>query len=335
MEWYPWLNAPYRQLVAQHQAGRGHHAVLLHALPGMGEASLAWALSRWLMCRQTDGFKSCGVCHDCRLMEAGNHPDWYSLTPEKGRHSLGVDQIREVLDKLYQRSRQGGAKVVWLPLSEQLTEAAANALLKTLEEPPENTWFLLGCREPTRLLATLRSRCLHCYLAAPDEARSIQWLNSRHPGDGTMQRTALRLHAGAPLAAESMLLPARWQQRTELCQALAAALAQQNFLPLIAQLNHDDVGERLHWLATLLVDGLKWQQHAQAFLVNQDQQALAERLATSHTADALQQAVQQWLTCRHRLLTIAGINRELLLTGQLLNWEQSLIAGAVCPAHTV
>lgn len=153
MKWYPWLRPPFEQLVASYQAGRGHHALMVQALPGMGSDALIYALCRFLMCRQPEGHKSCGHCHSCQLMQAGTHPDYYALTPEKGKSSLGIDAVREVSEKLYEHARLGGAKVVWIGDAAMLTDAAANALLKTLEEPPENTWFFLACQEPARLLA--------------------------------------------------------------------------------------------------------------------------------------------------------------------------------------
>nr|WP_113868011.1 DNA polymerase III subunit delta' [Brenneria salicis]NMN91248.1 DNA polymerase-3 subunit delta' [Brenneria salicis ATCC 15712 = DSM 30166]RBP60421.1 DNA polymerase III delta prime subunit [Brenneria salicis ATCC 15712 = DSM 30166]RLM30052.1 DNA polymerase III subunit delta' [Brenneria salicis ATCC 15712 = DSM 30166] len=326
MDWYPWLNAPYRQLIAQYQAGRGHHAILLHGLTGMGGDSLVYALSRWLMCQHPAGVKSCGKCHACDLMIAGTHPDWYTLSPEKGKQSLGVDAVRDVLDKLYQHSRQGGAKVIWLPSAELLTEAAANALLKTLEEPPQSTYFLFGCREPSRLLATMRSRCLYQYLAVPDETQSVLWLNSRHSNDTQAIRTALRLQAGAPLAAESLLRPERWKQRGALCQGLLGSLVSHDMLSLISLLNHDDVDERIHWLSSLLLDAIKWQQGAGEHRVNQDQAILVERLAHESANAQLQYELRQWLVCRQKLLTVTGVNRELLLTERLLDAEQSLSA---------
>ncbi|RLM27083.1 DNA polymerase III subunit delta' [Brenneria alni] len=324
MDWYPWLNAPYRQMISQYQAGRGHHAILLHALPGMGDDSLVYALSRWLMCQHPDGIKSCGKCHSCHLMMAGTHPDWYVLNPEKGKQSLGVDPVRGVLDKLYQHSRQGGAKVIWLPSAEQLTEAAANALLKTLEEPPQSTYFLFCCRNPACLLATLRSRCLYHYLEVPDETQSVLWLNSRHKNDDQALCTALRLQAGAPLAAEKLLQPERWKQRTVLCQMFSAALSSHDLLSLIPQLNHDDADERIHWLASLLLDAMKWQQGAGDYLVNQDQVSLVECLADEFNNPQLQYELHQWLVCRQTLLTVTAVNRELLLTERLLDGEQSL-----------
>lgn len=141
MKWYPWLRPDFEKLVASYQTGRGHHALLIQALPGMGDDALIYALSRYLMCQQPEGHKSCGQCRGCQLMQAGTHPDYYSLLPEKGKSTLGVDAVREVSEKLYEHSRLGGAKVVWIPDAAQLTDAAANALLKTLEEPPAQTWF--------------------------------------------------------------------------------------------------------------------------------------------------------------------------------------------------
>jgi len=324
MNWYPWLNAPYRQLVGQYAAGRGHHALLVHSLAGNGDDALIYGLSRWLICQQRQGDKSCGQCHSCRLMLANTHPDWHVLEAEKGKSSIGVDPVRQLIDRLHSHSQQGGAKVVWLPQAELLTEAAANALLKTLEEPPGETYFLLGCREPARLLATLRSRCFYLHLTSPDEAFAVEWLNRQLPGNALEQRTALKLNGGAPLAAEQLLQPAQWQQRSALCAGLKTALTQRDLLSLLPLLNHDNAAERLHWLTSLLLDALKYQQGATVYAINQDQQPLIGYLAEHLSGDSLQQALSQWLTCRHQLLTVVGINRELMLSAELLRWEQLL-----------
>lgn len=329
MKWYPWLNAPYRQILARYRQARGHHALLLHSQPGNGEASLCYALSRWLMCRQPDGIKSCGVCHSCRLMMAGNHPDFYQPEPEKGRQSLGVDTIRAIIDSVYGRARQGGVKVVWLPHAELLTEQAANALLKTLEEPPEETYFLIGCQTPSRLLPTLRSRCLYWPLPAPDEAMGLRWLHQAGYEDSLSARTALRLCGNAPLAAAALLQPTRWQERLTLCAALQEAHASGDFLALLPALNRDKDDGPLHWLLSLLTDALKWQQGAQAFLVNADRTELVAALAARWPAVVLHAQWQQWLQCLRQWQEISGVNRELLLTHHLLNWEQGVANASV------
>jgi len=325
VKWYPWLNAPYRHILARYQEGHGHHALLLHAAKGSGESSLCYALARWLICQRPQGIKSCGQCHSCRLMLAGTHPDFYQPEPEKGRLSLGVDSIRQIIDPLYNHAQQGGAKVVWLPQSELLTEQAANALLKTLEEPPERTYFLLGCREPSRLLPTLRSRCLYWHLAPVDEAAGLLWLSQQGIESDERAGTALRLAGGAPLGALELLQPARWAERLALCAGLQQALLQRNFLLLLPLLNQDKDDEPLYWLLSLLIDALKWQQGAGGFMINQDQVPLVSDLGERYQAGTLHHQLHQWLRCRGQWREIAGVNRELLLTNQLLNWEEDAL----------
>ena len=328
MNWYPWLNQPYRYIIGQHQAGRAHHALLIQAIEGMGDDALVWGVSRWLMCQQPDGLKSCGLCHGCQLMQAQTHPDWYRLEAEKGKSTLGIDAVRQVTEKLYHFAQQGGAKVVWLPDAAQLSESAANALLKTLEEPPANSWFFLSSREPSRLLATLRSRCMALSLAPPDEAQSLQWLSKKIPQETAALQTALRLSAGAPAAALQLLEPARWQARQTLCDALPAAL-QQDILLLLPALNADDVAARISWLLALLVDALKWQQGATRWLSNPDRQDVVALLAETFSARALDESAREWMQCREQLLHVAAVNRELLLTDRLLSWADKRKPGVV------
>ncbi len=331
MKWYPWLSAPYRQILARYQQERGHHALLVHAHAGCGDASLFYAISRWLMCRQPQGSKSCGHCHSCQLMIAGNHPDFYQLEVEKGRSSLGVDAIRQVVEALYGHAQQGGAKVIWLANSELLTEQAANALLKTLEEPPEHTFFLLGCREPSRLLPTLRSRCLYWHLPAPDEQSGLYWLGQQGGQEPTAALTALRMHYGAPLAALELLEPARWAERNALCDGLQRAVVNQDFIALLPLISKDKDDAPLHWLLSLLTDALKWQQGAFAFAINQDKPELLQLLAAAFTAGTLHHQLHQWLDCRRQWCEITGVNRELLLVNQLLNWESDTPDGHAHP----
>lgn len=328
MNWYPWLNQPYRYIISQHQAGRAHHALLIQAIEGMGDEALVWGVSRWLMCQQPDGLKSCGLCHGCQLMQAQTHPDWYRLEAEKGKSTLGIDAVRQVTEKLYHFAQQGGAKVVWLPDAAQLSESAANALLKTLEEPPANSWFFLSSREPSRLLATLRSRCMALSLAPPDEAQSLQWLSKQIPQEAAALQSALRLSAGAPAAALQLLEPARWQARQTLCDVLPAAL-QQDILLLLPALNADDGAARISWLLALLVDALKWQQGATRWLSNPDRQDVIALLAETFSARALDESAREWMQCREQLLHVAAVNRELLLTDRLLNWADKRKPGVV------
>lgn len=324
MKWYPWLNAPYRKILSHYQQSRGHHALLIHSQPGNGEASLCYAISRWLMCRQPNGSKSCSVCYNCLLMISDKHPDFYQLKLGKDRMSLGVDSIRTIIDSIYGRARQGGVKVVWLPHIEQLTEQAANALLKALEEPPEDTYFLLICQTLVQLLPTLRSRCLYWPLPTSNEELCLRWLRKVGYDEPLSACTALRLSGGAPLAAEILLQPARWQDRLALCATLQDVLANGDFLMLLPVLNRDKDNGPLHWMLSLIADALKWQQGAQEFLANTDRTPLVATMAERWPSVVLLTQWRHWLHCLRQCKEISGVNRELLLTHYLLNWEQGI-----------
>lgn len=324
VKWYPWLKEPYHQLISQYRRGRGHHALLLHGIAGCGKSSLLYALSRWLMCQHPVGDKSCGECHSCQLMLAATHPDYYILSLEKGKNSLGIDTVRQVIDKQYDFSQQGGAKVVFLPQAERLTEAAANALLKTLEEPPANTYFLLSSEAPGRLLPTLRSRCVAFHLPIPDETLSLAWLHEHTAESNNSQLTALRLTAGAPLAALALLQPEHWQQRARLYQAVADALPQHAWLALLSCLNHDNVAEQITWLCALLLDAIKLQHGAADAISNLDSVVLLQQLASALPTTTLEDLLSQWIACRHQLLNTPGLNRELMLTRQLCLWCEQI-----------
>ncbi len=330
MKWYPWLRPSFEQLVAGYQAGRGHHALLLQALPGMGGEALIYALCRYLMCRQPEGNKSCGQCHSCQLMQAGTHPDYYTLAPEKGKSALGIDAVRDVNEKLYERSRLGGAKVVWIGDAALLTDAAANALLKTLEEPPENTWFFLACQEPARLLATLRSRCRLHHLAPPSESYGLAWLEREVAMPQEALLSALRLSANAPAAALDLLQESHWASRQQLVQTLASVLSSGDWLALLPILNQEQAAVRLHWLASLLLDAQKRQQGI-TLVSNPDAWPLVNQLAQALPAARLQAIARDVSACRDQLLNVVGVNRELLLTERLLRWEHYLQPGTVLP----
>ncbi|WP_151218928.1 DNA polymerase III subunit delta' [Citrobacter meridianamericanus] len=330
MKWYPWLRPDFEKLVASYQVGRGHHALLIQALPGMGDDALIYALSRYLMCQQPEGHKSCGQCRGCQLMQAGTHPDYYSLLPEKGKSALGVDAVREVSEKLYEHSRLGGAKVVWIPDAAQLTDAAANALLKTLEEPPAQTWFFLASTEPARLLATLRSRCRLHHLAPPPESYAASWLAREVTASSEALLSALRLSAGSPGAALTLLQAESWSHRTDFCAALSNTLNTGDWYILLAALNHDQAPTHLHWLATLLTDALK-RPYGVSHLTNPDALDLISSIAERLSVAQIQAILGDVCYCRQQLLNVTGLNRELVLTDLILRIEHYLQPGAVLP----
>ena len=139
----------------------------------------------------------CGACDPCRLIAAGSFPDVFRIEPdpEKATPTIGVDQIREVVRQLGYHRYSGKRRFVIVDPADALPAAAANALLKTLEEPPEGTGFILLSTQSRALLSTIRSRCQRVRFGAVPDAEIARWLAKRGVADP--ERVA-RLALGAP-----------------------------------------------------------------------------------------------------------------------------------------
>jgi len=234
---HPWNRTLWEQLPAFELLPR----VLLLAGPdGVGKGAFALALANALLCQSTTGRReACGACQACRLLETGNHPDFRMLEPAAGddeddptsdeapaRSKAGtpsrwikVDAVRALSDFLAFSAHLGGRKLVLVRRADRLHPAAANALLKTLEEPPPATHFLLVSGHAARLPATLRSRCVQWLFGLPAPDTATAWLReqgAQHPELGLAQ-------AGfAPLAALALDTPAYWSARSALIEEALA-----------------------------------------------------------------------------------------------------------------
>ena len=160
------LNAPLGQGALWSRAVRAartqrlHHAVVLSGPSGCGKSTAARWLAASLLCpSDLDQDGPCGICRTCRKVASGQHPDLHLLAPEEDKREIRVDAVRELLESLQRHSVEGGARVVLLDPASALNVEGQNALLKTLEEPGEQTFLILATDRPEALLPTVRSRC--------------------------------------------------------------------------------------------------------------------------------------------------------------------------------
>jgi DNA polymerase-3 subunit delta' len=172
-----WLAAPLQQLQRARALGRFPAALLIHDERGAGGEALALAAAQLALCRASD--PPCGQCRDCRLLASGQHPDFLRVGPAEDSRQIRVEQIRELCEQLSLTSHGGQATVALIAPADSMNANAANALLKTLEEPRAGVTLMLLCALPSRLPATIFSRCQRLRVPSPTRAESIAWLTSR------------------------------------------------------------------------------------------------------------------------------------------------------------
>jgi DNA polymerase-3 subunit delta' len=197
----PWQEARWERVQSLRGAGRLPHALLISGPGGTGEGRFADALMQALLCTAAPAMAPCGTCHACHEYMAGTHPDAVRVEPEEAGKAIGIDRVRELTGRLNLTSG-GRSKVARIEPADAMTLAAANSLLKTLEEPPGDSVLLLVSERPARLPATVRSRCQRITFGLPDREQAFGWLRSQ-PGLEQPERWLDRA-GGAPLRALEM-----------------------------------------------------------------------------------------------------------------------------------
>ena len=191
-----------------------------------GQATFAHARSR--------AAGPCGRCGSCKLVQSHLHPDLQVLLPEQLRREhdwlriddkiggdeakrkpskqIRIDEVRSVIDWVFKTSARGRGKVLVLHPAQALNQQSANALLKTLEEPPPGTRIVLSCSDPVLLLPTVRSRCQHLRLPTPELAEATAWLQAQGVAEPEVLLAAC---SGRPLEAWALaqagVLATHWQ----------------------------------------------------------------------------------------------------------------------------
>jgi DNA polymerase III subunit delta' len=250
-----WL-APLRErLAAMHEQRRLPHGILIYGQPGAGQTDIGLWLGGRLLCRNAST-PFCKSCADCRLYFAGNHPDLHWVSVAADKKEISIDQLRTLSDVLTLRSYRGGAKVALIEPAEAMNIKSFNALLKTLEEPAEDTYLLLATSRSDRIPRTIASRCMRLRLPLPPAPDALDWLH--HAGVNDEAEGLLRLANGAPFLAAEYAAEGLGGLDAEMTEALASASGGR--LDVVGNArawSEKAPGARLYWLESWLASGLK------------------------------------------------------------------------------
>lgn len=268
------------------------HAYLLSGIMGVGKTAFSQRFAQFLLCEKKTGSESCGGCRSCQWIQAGTHPDFILIEPTEKKHTIKIDQIRELSDKLSRTAQQGGYQVVIISPADTMLIQAANALLKTLEEPTGKVILFLIDNQKSALPATIISRCQKIFF-------------SFHEVDLRLYDHALTLH--------DQLLQHLYQiaQRRVNAINLNAAWLK---IPL------DDVLQQIILLChnmTLVQCHVK-----QDRLIHYDVMSTMSVLAETIEAEHLQRFIQCCFEKKAMTATGIHLNAQLCLESLFIEWER-------------
>ncbi|OGI42468.1 MAG: DNA polymerase III subunit delta' [Candidatus Muproteobacteria bacterium RBG_16_64_11] len=323
------------------------HALLLAGPKGLGKNALAAWLAQLLLCAHPGAdHRPCGRCQGCTLYAAGSHPDLHVVQPEavykstpgllaqyalryppdKSKDSkdstvIRIDQIRALIESSQTRPQIAARKVLILSPADSLNVNAANSLLKLLEEPPPDSTLLLVADRPTRLPATIRSRCVNVPVRAPEHGAALAWLTAEGQAPAQAE-LLLELAAGAPLAALALADGDYIARRAQWMDDIEGLLGK----------GADPVGCAARWKSAGAERGLAWLQGWVGDLIklgfdpgalglfNPDArarlQALRNRLHLNRLFEFLE------LVAASRNLLGGPLDEQLLLEDVLIQWSR-------------
>ena len=315
----PWQESVYSNLVGGLLAGKLGHAQLIIGPAKLGKHELAERLAKRLLCLEAGGgLAACGHCLSCQRFEAGSHGDFRSITLEindktgKLRTEISVDQIRAFNDWLSLTSQLGGGQVAIIRNAHELNRNAANALLKTLEEPLENRYVLLVTDKPYRLPVTIHSRCQRVVLHVPDAETGMQWLVKQGVSPENAKQS-LALADGSPGKAKDLMDSGGLALHAKVREQLAACMKGQIGASELAKLwlADEQIELRLNFAAQIAYGmARKWSMQADAWA--RTNRSLAE--------------LQEWIDAvnRLRLSLSQPLRHDLSLAGLFHDWRRML-----------
>ena len=305
---HPWLQNAESEFADRLKTGRLPHALLLSGPAESGKVELAQRFLAAVLCLE-NSYPACGQCRSCQLAASGAHPDGHVVTfeehPKTGdlRKELVIDQIRRLTSSLLLTNTISQRKGALVHPVEAMNTHTANALLKTLEEPPGETVMILVSSAPARLPATIRSRCQRLDVRQPGAETALEWLSGQLAVDSPRAEKALQAAAGSPLRAKRMLDDGGVDQFVELGDTLDALLAGSG-TPLQAMSVHSDVDPDRLWAWISL-------------------RAAAEtRAAAGNGKAAKQLSLLQQQADRNRSLARTPVRKDLLLQDWLIQWSE-------------
>ncbi len=335
----PWQVAPLQDLLAR--GDKLPHALLLYGQRGIGKVLFARAMAQSLLCETRGERLACGHCAACGWFSQGNHPDFRELIPEvlgadddsaedevgevgeavpaakekKKSKFITIDQIRNIGDFMTLSTHRDGRRVLLIHPAEALNANAANALLKTLEEPQPRTLILLVTDQMGRLLATLKSRCQRVLLATPPASVAVLWLAEQGV---TAPAVALAGAGGAPLAALDFAGSQYQAERLAFLEVLASSEA--DHLAAAVTFEKSELANIMTWLQTWVAD-IALAHFTGAVRHHQDHHAAIARVAARVDLPALFRYESQLRAARRAIHH--PLNPRLLLEHLLLSYSHA------------
>jgi DNA polymerase-3 subunit delta' len=318
----PWFN----QYLARLDLESLHHAFLIGGKEGVGKKNFSLLLSQLILCKERNKFMPCDGCQACKLFISSNHPDFYVIKMEEDKKKISINQIKELQTKFYESSFLGGNKIFLVELAEFLSNDAADSLLKILEEPPDNTYFIITSNRTKQLSATIRSRCSEVFISNPSVQEIEDWLNQENTSNSDL-KLALNLASGRPLKVKELLDDNILDSRNGFISEISQLIKQgKNIISLSEEWSKDPKALifKLEWMSNLVMDSIRYQMTGDEKEVQTDTSAISMYLGEKIEFNILFELLTETNTLWSLFTDGTNLKADYQLQSLYINWENKL-----------
>ncbi|MFL2692606.1 MAG: hypothetical protein ACJ0G1_02690 [Gammaproteobacteria bacterium] len=300
-----------------------HHAYLISGRKGAGKSLLANRLATQVLCHSIEDIL-CGECHSCKLSDLENHPDFHTLKILPEKKLIGINQIHELRNKLYESAFLGKNKAIILPHLEKISLDGLNAFLKILEEPPENTYFFLVSDFLKQVPMTIQSRCFDIKVNLPDLNECLQWLDGYSKEDSIK---ALNLTNNLPFIAKELLENNYLSMRKEFIDEISGIIKEGKDITLTSEKwlkEEDSLAIKLEWMSKILSDSIIFNSHNTAGTLTEDTDKMTNYLGRETNINQLYELLTKTNKLWNTFAQGTNLRKDYQLNSLFVDWERNL-----------
>ena len=302
--------------------GSSHHAFLILGKKGLGKSLFAEYLAEKLLCQNAET-NDCSSCFACNLENIDDHPDYHTLNILDGKKLISIEQFPELVLKLFETPFLQKNKVAVLNL-DNCNHHGFNSLLKILEEPPKNTFFIFTSSFRHLIPETILSRCLNINIKTPSTEDALSWLSEFTEEEAKM---SLSLTDNCPILAKEYLRTNTIQTREDFINDISGIIKSGKDIVTISKKWIEDLDTlpmKVEWMVKILYDTIKFHADDSLQKLTEDTDNISRYLSQNTHIEKVHNLLAQTNSMWSQFSSDSNLNKEYQLNSLFIDWEKLL-----------
>ena len=300
-----------------------HHAYLFYGREGLGKKDLLTYVSNAILCESTN-LVSCGKCKNCKLILSNTHPDLHVILREEGKKNISISQIINLREKIYESAFLGTNKIISIPNIESMSRDASDAILKILEEPPKDTFFLMSSNFIHQIPSTIRSRSIEIEITAPSFNECREWLSESYSENIDL---AIELSNNRPLIAKNLMDLNILELRSTFIKDISGIIKSGKHIVNISEQwckELETLPLKLEWMSYILIDAIKHESANEHADVLSDSENITRYLGENSDIFNLHELLNKTNETWNLFSGDTNLRKEYQLQSLFVAWEKEL-----------